>query len=725
MIDETGEPTEAPVLQDPAVTAPQPPPPEQPAAPAPVAAPAPPEFDAIPIGGAQIMVQRGASQEAIQNAIQHHMTTPEFYAGVDKNSGGPYRWRKAVGDAIRPDDKLKTLRKFAPDAMPFDDDNFVYTDKETGQVKLFNPKGFDTGDVFGAAREISVAAGSTLGSIYGFTGGTIVGLPLGPGALATGTGGAIAGAGWGASATAGLYDYLSQQFGETERSESVLSRTADLAVEGLTAASGQRVGDIVLPALTGAVKKMLGGGTQKAQDIYNSLVKHGVTPTAGAVTGGKGAGRLESALDQTLAAATTMREQINSVVITAQEAVEKLSTQVGKAKTQQGAGLSMQEAAESALTRFTKDQGILEQKLADKIGPDAPFSVDNMRALHTEMAGLAADMPKFSKKAYGEIMEVLSSTLDDAATNGGAIPYSAFRKIRTYFGEKMADMTEGVNRSSYKRLYGAMTDDLEAGADARGLGDMFKKTVEFTKNFKQEFDDVLNKLVDFDAPERGYRFLLNSRRDGGTYFSKLQEQFKPDEWADVSATILQKMGHKNFGNEADDAFSVNTFISNWHTIADEAKTVLFKGVPDGKALRANMDELVTVFRSISDSARLGNASNTAGAAHTMQLMDALGGDFTKLALAGLAIGGQPAMAVAGLATTVAGKVITPHAVSKLITNPAFVKWLAGGPSVRTGAEVGQHMGRLLSIYQANPMIRGALDEFIAKLENPPAEPDNE
>lgn len=678
-------------------------------------APQPIEFDTIEVSGGQIQIQRGASKDAIKKAIEQYMQTPEFYSNMDRKSGAPYEWRNAVGNALRPEDKLATLRKFAPDAMPFDDDNFVYTDKRTGRAVLFNPQGLDTGDFFGAAREITIGVGSTLGGVFGGMGGTVAGAPLGPGALGTGAAGAAMGAGWGAAVSASFYDWMAAQFGETQRSENFIKRTAENVTQGLMAASGQRAFEIAVPVVVTGAKQVLGGGTAKANEIYNRMIAHGITPTAGGVTGGRGAGIFEKALDQAAASATTMRNQIESVVTTAQAAAARIASKLGAPQSQQAIGARMQQAAQSAIERFRVDQARLEDDLAAQIGDDAMFSIDAVRGFYDELVQFGKTMPGFSQKAYGSVKETLEMLMDDAAANGGRIPYSAFRQVRTFFGEKMTDMSEGVNRSVYKRLYAAMTDDLEFGATARGFGDMFMDTVAFTRNFKTEFDDLLNKLIDLDAPEKGYRFLMNSRRDGGTFFQKMREQFTDEEWGDVSATIIQKMGYKNFGNEADDAFSVSTFLTNWKTISEEAKATLFEGLKNGKEVQKSLNELLDVFGEMAKNARLANTSNTAGATHTLQLMDALGSDATKVVLGAVAIGGHPGLAAVGFGATLMGKVVTPMAASKLITHPAFIKWLAEGPAVKTGAAAGRHIGRLSTIAVTYPEIRDYIHEFSDKL----------
>jgi len=686
-----------------------------------------PTYKTIVVGHGSFEIDSRATPEQIEAARFDYINNDiNFYSGLDRQSGASWSATKAVGDALKPEDKLATLRKFYPDAMPFGEDNFVFTNDETGQVTLYNAPGFTLKDIARFTREGSIAVGSTLGAVFGAGGGLVVGSPTGPGALGTAAIGGTAGAVWGGAQTASVYDFLSQAFGETVRSESIVAKTGENLMQGLYAGAGESVGRVAIPAAISSVKKMLGGGTAKSQIIYDTLVANNIKPTAGTVTAGRGAGRLESALDQAAASATIMRNQIDEVIDGAQAASEKLASKIGTPRSQQGTGEKLQVAAQSALEKFAVQQSKLETELAEKIGDDTLFSIDSIRGFHAELASSSASMPRFTKRAFGEMKLLLDDLIFDASANNGRIPYSEFRKIRTFFGAKMVDMGAGANRSMYKRMYGHMTDDLRFGADSFGFGKMFDDAVDFTKSFKQEYDDFLNKIIDYDAPEMGYRYLINSRRDGGTYFKKLQKQFTEAEWKDVSATIIQKMGYKNFGNEADEAFSVATFLTNWKSIAKEAKETLFLGMQDGPALEKSLDGLVKGFEAITKNSRLAGHSNTGSVAHTLNLMNALGGNAGAVILGVIGVGAGVAPAAAALATTFIGGVVTPNVAARLITNPAFVKWLATSASVKTGKQAGEHMGRLIGISQANPEIASEIDEYILAIKNgitPINEPD--
>tara|TARA_R110000782_G_scaffold42976_3_gene97291 strand:- start:468 stop:2693 length:2226 start_codon:yes stop_codon:yes gene_type:complete len=673
-----------------------------------------PIYKTIQVGHGSFEIDSAATPEDIDAARLDYINNDiDFYKGMDRTTGASWSVTKAVGDALNSEDKLATLRKFYSDAMPFGEDNFIFTNTDTDKVTLYNVPGFTLKDVARYAREGSIAVGSTLAGIAGAGSGLLTG----PGAPVAVPVAATAAAVWGGAQTASLYDFLAETFGETVRSESLMARTGENLMQGLYAGAGESIGRVAVPSAITAVRKGLGGGTTKSKIIYETLVKNNIRPTSGSVTEGRGVGVIEKALDQAAASATRMRNQINEVIDGSQAAAEKLASKIGKPRSQQGTGQRLQVAAQDAIARFSQQQAKLETELSAKIGDDTLFSIDSIRGFHNELVSMGESMPRFAKRAFGDVKLLLDDLIFDASQNGGRIPYSEFRKVRSFFGEKMADMGEGANRSMYKRMYAHMTDDLKFGADSLGYGKMFDDAVGFTRGFKQEYDDFLNKIIDYDAPEMGYRFLMNSRKDGGTFFAKLQEQFTKEEWKDVSATIIQKMGYKNFGNEADEAFSVATFLTNWKSTSKEAQATLFREMKNGKSLQTELNGLIEGFEAIAANARLAGHSNTGAVTHSLNLMNALGGDFTKIILGVLAVSGNVPAAVGTFAATFVGGVVTPNVAARLITKPVFVKWLAQSASVQTGKQSGEHIGRLFAISQANPEIAADIDEYILAIKD--------
>ncbi len=76
---------------------------------------------------------------------------------------------------------------------------------------------------------------------------------------------------------------------------------------------------------------------------------------------------------------------------------------------------------------------------------------------------------------------------------------------------------------------------------------------------------------------------------------------------------------------------------------------------------------------------------------------------------------------AGLSFGVAGAVgaiVAPRLAAKLITSPAFVKWLTTPITSSTG--ISAHIGRLAGIAVAEPELREAIEQYTAALRSVPA-----
>jgi len=110
-----------------------------------------------------------------------------FDANMDRRTGAPMALRARIAAYSKPSDKLKALQLYYPDAQPVGDGNFVFTNPETKQPTLFDPKGPDFGDVAEFGRVIPEMVG---GAVGGF-GGTL--LAPGPGTIVGGIAGSQAG----------------------------------------------------------------------------------------------------------------------------------------------------------------------------------------------------------------------------------------------------------------------------------------------------------------------------------------------------------------------------------------------------------------------------------------------------------------------------------------------------------------------------------------------------
>jgi hypothetical protein len=221
---------------------------------------------------------------------------------------------------------------------------------------------------------------------------------------------------------------------------------------------------------------------------------------------------------------------------------------------------------------------------------------------------------------------------------------------------------------------------------------------------------TMNKIAKFDSDEKAFKYAMSSSRDGGTGLARLRRNFTPEEWDVVAASVLNRMGLATPGaqNAAGDAFSVNTFLTNWSKMAPEAKQALFGG-KRYEAIASDLDSLINVMGSLKGVEKFANTSNTGRVVVTYMALQALGGALVGAAAGeGAGVGGT-GTGIAGVAATV----LAPRAAAKLITNPKFVKWLIEPAS--DAKSLSAKIGRLSAVTEAAPEIREEVHQFLQVL----------
>lgn len=646
----------------------------------------------VKVGEATLVLPDGAPPEAIQKAIEHYRSTPEFAATVDRQSGAPARVRMLVGSAPI-QDRLANLKRFYPDAVDYGDQNFVFTDPKSGKPTLYNPDGLDWGDVASVGREASQAVGGMMGASAGAFGGPV---------------GMVYGAGAGTAAGGAAFDAVMNLTQGRIDTRGPAQTLIDTAIDFGAGAIGQKAGEWIGKG----IDKAVGKGIRTARQVYDDFISLGIDPPGGALS--KPVAMAETMLGNTPSGATTMLNQAQRVNDQIQKAAARITANFGAPQTSQGAGSVIREAAESSISYM--DDPVLGQtaKLYDEafnlVGADTPVAVQAVSTLKKTLETELAKAPESLGDALAPTIRQLTAIQDDAARSGG-IPFDALRQVRTLIGREMNDRaTPSLRQTNLKRIYAALSEDLSAAARQAGpeAADRLTAADEATRLWKTGSEKLLKKLVAFDADEKAWKFVWNSARDGGSALTKLRGHFTESEWDTVTATFLHKLGQATPGaqNAAGDAFSVNTFLTQWNKLAPEAKEALFSG---GRyaAYADDLTKLTNAMESLKGIEKLANTSNTGhvlvGYAMLTTVMGALGtmatGDIT------------------GGAVSIAASTAGPYAAAKLITSPTFVRWLAS-PVTSTQA-VSSHLARLAAIAEAEPFIRGEIYQLMQALREAP------
>ena len=643
-----------------------------------------------------------------QNVVRTFLESDRFKSFIDGESGSPATVRAIVGSAA-PQDRLANIQRYYPDAIPYGDNNFIYTEPETGKITLYNPEGLDFGDVASVAKEATVAVASGLGA----AGGGLIGLVGGPAAPVTVPGGAATGAGIGAAVGAELFDISAGLIGGRVDTRSVIDRALQPVTEFFLAASGQRAGELVGEG----VKRALGGGTQRAAQLASKFRSLRIEPSAATVSSSNTIALLEKTTESNPFSASILQEQAERILQQIKLASDDVVNQIGTPRTKQGVGQLVREAAERAGDRFDGTAAIQYDKVMDLIGKDAPVAIDNVKALRLELESRLANAPKALNeslgKAVGYLRQVELNSTGEEILN--TVRFEDLRALRTALGKNLDNPILAGSTSAenvvFKQVYSAMSLDLAAAAKYAGpqAEKAMARADRYYKKFMSTAGVTLNKIGKLDSDERAYTFAMSRIGDGGSQLRRMRQQFEPEEWDVIAASFLNNMGLARAGAQdaAGEVFSVNEFVTNWSKISNEAKDALFGGKRYAD-MRKGLDNLVEISSSLKGVEKFANTSNSGRIMITYMSLQALGGG-----LISMAAGGE---AETGVVLGALSAVLAPRLAAKLITSPKFINWLTT-PITNPNA-ISAHMGRLSAIAAEDPLLREPIQEFVRVLRSP-------
>ena len=635
-------------------------------------------------------------------------------AGVDQTTGAPAQVRAAVGPEYRgPDDRLATLRNFYPDAQMFGDGNFIFT--EDGKTRLYNPKGVDVGDLAEYGRIIPEMLG-------GAVGGTIAAATAAPTGMLAAPVAVPVGIGLGAAAGGGFYDRLFEFLGGRVDTRGLPER----AVEAVTDVTLNAAGQKVVPAVASGVKRVVGAVRNRlageSPEVLLESYKAANLPlqgAAGSIASSKPVQGLENALRQLPTSARTMHEAADMTMNAVTRYHDEVARMAGSPETGQRIGETIQAGSKAAGNRFALRISELENKMWDAVGRQTPTNLDSTRSLVESMQAEMARAPQtltYLRPAIREGEKILA----DAEAAGGQVPFDVLRKFRTHIGDlvKRPDVSGyvGAEAGQVNRLYGALSEDLKATADAAGPEarkalDLYNRYAR--ANLREGGNlEFLNKIGNL-LPDNIIGKLTSAGKKGATDIARLRNNLLPEEWDDVASTVIHRMGMANPGAQdaAGEVFSPATFLTNWNRLAPEARFALFGGnryVP----LRNELDRLAKISASIKDTASMANPSKTAQ-----------GNFYIQLAQGGLPAAGALAGGVEGAVAGAAVSYGIPYATAKLMTSPKFVRWLANGMLIKPTNFNGQvaHLGRLALVAEEEPKVKAEIYQFLQSLRTPSAQ----
>lgn len=649
-----------------------------------------------------------SSANTAQSAANLDAKTAPDERLIDTRRGAPGVVRNAVGGAPNKD-RLATLQRYYPDAQPYDGDNFTFTDPETRRATLYNPRGLDFGDLPSITPELAELLGGIGGGALGVLSAAPTGMMSAPVAVPVGVG-------LGAAAGREAENLLAKWMTERQDTRSMPERLADTGITAGVNAAGQKASDLAIDgakALIGpSVRRAFTGADAPAMAAaYRDL---GITPMAGPVSGSRAVQSLEHWVGNTPGGAATMQQAREKSMGELKAAADGLAGRYGNIRTAQQAGELLKEGAQQAGNKFSTriNTELIPRTMTALGGGDIPVTAPATEALRkefTDTVGRAASRAPELKSA----IEATTAITDDVASGG--LQFRDLMANRTRVGADLARPDVSGYRpgegASMARVYGGISDDLRGAA--RGVSPEAEKALATQDRYIRLNHNVNMPVLDEvgkKTEEQAWQLVEGSTNKlGSGKLMALRRSVQPEQWDDVAATFLQRMGRPNPGAAGalgmDDVaaeFSPATFLTNWNKMAPEARRAVFGG-SRYKELAPELDKLVKVTASLKDAEKAGNPSGTS----RILLWSGLGPGLGLTAVGNVGAG----------AATIGGVVAAPWAASKLLTSPSFVKWLSSSPMTVTSnpQSLSRHLGRLVTIAEAEPEIRDAAGSYLDAL----------
>lgn len=663
-----------------------------------------------------------ATPEMIQRALNLSTGNIPLEKAIDSRSGAITSARRDVGGAMSPEDRLATLQRYYPDAQPYGEDNFVFTDPNTGRPTLYNPPGLDVGDVFSVTPEMFEFSGGAAAGAYA-TPKAVIQAPFTAGQSLWQIPAAV---GLGAGAGREIENLMSTQLGNRVDTRGLGRRSTDAAVTIGVNTIGQRVGELIGKGLNSLVgpplKRMFTKETP--QGLKDAFDRQGIEALPGAVSGSRPVQTAEKALSYTPGGGAVMQQQTEKTIGQMQNAVRRTAQGIlPPGRVPGGAqeiGGDLKATAKTLADKFVLRREALDDVIEQTIGHDTPSRIDNSIGLIRRLQSQLSIAPKTLAPKYAGTISDLNRLLADAGANLGTgnrgnVPFTVLRQMRTMVGQMLdaPDITgySPVVKQTMRQLYGALAEDIKraaqsAGTDAVRALERHDRYVRFNRREGGNLE-FLQKLVDQRTDEAVFGWAMRGTQEGGSNLLKLRMQMPKETWDDFVSTVINRMGQAKPGQAGapmellgpNDTFSPNTFLTNFAKMSPEAKRALFGGTRY-EGLRENLDDLVKIAASLKDAEKMGNPSGTG---RTLL--------YGTLAL----MGGQMATGNFKAAVgTGASAIVAPYIAAKLITNPRFVRWLASNSrGVTSPHSLSNQLGRLLLIGKLEPAIHDEINQFAA------------
>jgi hypothetical protein len=426
-----------------------------------------------------------------------------------------------------------------------------------------------------------------------------------------------------------------------------------------------------MAGIQGAPRVMARGGEQGRQNMERSLkdfASVGAAPSVGQAAGNRRMQGLESLLAGAPTSTGVMGRAAERQADDIGTGLQGLANRLVPNASAERAGRAVERGAETFAGNVKATKKALYWQADQFIPDDTPLALSRtqmaLAELTTPNQGAMATTGALINPKIGQMAQNVS---DDLAANSGSMPYAAVRELRSRIGEELSDFSLSADKptAQYKRLYAALSQDLEEAARRQGPNaeQAAKRANNYTRAAADRLEQVQRVVDKNGGPEKIYNAVMSGTQDGGTTLRAVMQSLPKDGQKALTGAVIKRMGLATPGQQgaAGDTFSSQTFLTNWNKVSPEAKRALFDR--HGPKFVADMDKVARVAQTIRDGSRV--FANPSGTANK-------GLAYTYAGSLGVALLTGQVGAFGGLA---AGGALT-NAMARAMTSPKVVAWLA-------------------------------------------------
>ncbi|MES2904005.1 MAG: hypothetical protein V4696_07455 [Pseudomonadota bacterium] len=351
------------------------------------------------------------------------------------------------------------------------------------------------------------------------------------------------------------------------------------------------------------------------------------------------------------------------------------------------------DAAREGAQEFVATSQTRVGRLYDAIPIDgaADAVLDSTRSAFSDIDSRFASNPELQ----AAMRDSRLSRWQQALANGG-LSWDDLKAFRTSIGETIEGpvLSEGTSRQSMRRLYSALSDDMEATARAQGpraLG-AFRQANRAAQERFDAIDNVITPILGRDGQRGGEAVFnrlqawANERTGDHVRLGRFMRSIPEENANAVRASMISRLGEAAPGqqNATGGLFSPNTFLTNWNRLSDRAKAVLF----DGEHRQA-LDDLATLASGMREGRRFSNASESSRA---------------TIATASIGTAGASVLAGPGAMILASGNLAGQYGLSRMMASPRSARWLAALVKKPNPAAQRAHIQRLTALARSEPAI---------------------